>query len=208
MLQASGCNVNIHDNRGAGSSWDAELYAVIPGQQSPWGGTEHTDHELTHTGSMASHWVGPARGDLPPHHCSTSKVSQVLHSHLHIHSVQFPSPLTCNRMQHPGILPLFPDTAAHLAKCIGSLKQKEARTNLLLLNRLPQSYLSSLDGQWSQVASHSSERHTRSSPRSHHRKKQGNLWNWEQTRIFVLPEERESGRRPDFKIAMKKSTVG
>lgn len=28
-------------------------------------------------------------------------------------------------MQHPGILPLLPDAAAHLAKCTGSLKQKQ-----------------------------------------------------------------------------------
>lgn len=137
------------------------------------------------------------------YHCSTSQIFQVRYSHCHPQHtcrVQFPSHLTCNGMQHPSLLPLFSDTGAQLAKCTVSLKQKEARINLLLPYRLSQSYPSAFEGWQSQMASHSWERHTRSSPLSHQRKKQGNLWNWEQTRISVQPEDKGSSR-PDFKIA-------
>lgn len=89
---------------------------------------KNTDHELTH---RQPGWAGPARWDFSP---ITMRLSLFhlpgflgSHSHLHMHSVQFPSPLTCNRIQHPGILPLLLGTAAQLAKCIGSETEKSKK---------------------------------------------------------------------------------
>lgn len=124
------------------------------------------------------------------YHCSTPQIFQVRPHPQH----------TCTVVSQPSDR-LWDATSWHTSTILryrSTVSQAHC-----LSHRLSQSYLSSFEGQKSQMSSHSWERHTRSSPLSHQRKKQGNLWNWEQNGISVLPEDKGSGRRPDAKIATK-----